>query len=337
MLRGIESTDILLSPVHEVVCATAVEPLLGLRRERKRAAAATAPSIFRAALEQCIEQLSVVRGDILHRRHVLIAPFNLEAANASICQCFKVFALVVVLHAQHVLVVRHDAPEAVLHRVGQAAFLRAVAAVGAAAGVRMANEALAAVGHAQRTVDEELEFRFLHFRGDGADLLQGEFACQYQLREPGILQEPRLLWGANVGLGAGMQLDGRQVQFQQAHVLNNQGIHAGFVELPGLAPRRFQFVIPQDGVHRHEDAGPEAMGVLSQARNFCYRVARLVAGAHGRAANVDGVRAMVDSLDADIGISGGGEQFQVRVPGGQSFSHLPSTENTSSKLPGEWL
>jgi len=46
---------------------------------------------------------------------------------------------------------------------------------------------------------------------------------------------------------------------------------------------------------------------------------------------------MVDGLNADIGISGGGEQFQVRMPGEHPFGHLPSTENTSSKLPGEWL
>ena len=55
------------------------------------------------------------------------------------------------------------------------------------------------------------------------------------------------------------------------------------------------------------------------------------------------VNSMIDgdeivSFDyADISIAGRGEQFQVRVPGGQSFGHLPSTENTSSKLPGEWL
>ena len=153
--------------------------------------------------------MAVVRGDILHRRHVLVAPFNLEAANAGIGQRFKVLALVVILNAQHMLVMRHDAPEAVLHRVRQATFLRTVAAVGTPAGVRMANETLAAVGHAQRAMDEELQFRLLHFRGDGADLLQGEFARQYQLREPCVLQEPGLFGRANVSLGAGMQLDGR--------------------------------------------------------------------------------------------------------------------------------
>ena len=107
--------------------------------------------------------------------------------------------------------------------------------------------------------------------------------------------------------------------------------------MPSQAPRWLQFVVAQNGIHGDEDAGPEAVGVLSQTRNFRYRVACLVAGAHGGAANIDGVRAMVDSLDADISIAGRGEQFQVRVPGGQSFGHLPSTENTSSRLPGEWL
>jgi hypothetical protein len=85
---------------------------------------------------------------------------------------------------QHVLVVRHEAALVVGHLVGQAAGLAAVAAVGAAAGVGMADVALAAVGHAQRAVDEELEVQRW---GGGArmarDLLQRQLARQHDLRQ----------------------------------------------------------------------------------------------------------------------------------------------------------
>ena len=121
--------------------------------------------------------------------------------------------------SEHVLVVRHDAAGRIEHVEGLAALLAAGAAVGAAARHRMADEALAAVGHAQRAVDEELQMRVLHLGLDGADLLQVQLAGQHHLAETDVLQEARLLGRADVGLGAGVELDGRQVELQQAPYL----------------------------------------------------------------------------------------------------------------------
>jgi hypothetical protein len=73
-------------------------------------------------------------------------------------------------------------------------------------------------------------------------------------REAHVLQEARLLGRADVGLGAGVQLDRRQVQLQQAHVLHDQRVGAGVVELPGQLARALQLVVAQDGVERDEDA-----------------------------------------------------------------------------------
>ena len=209
------------------------------------------------------------------------------------------------------LVVGDDAALRVGHRVGQAAFLAAAAAVGAAAGVGMADETLAAVGHAQGAVHEELQRGPLYLLADGNDLLQVQLAGQHHLREADVLQKARLLGRADVGLGAGVQLHGRQVQLQQAHVLHDQGIDTGVVQLPGLPAGALQLVVTQDGVHRDEDARIEAVGMLHQPRDVFDGVGRLVARAEARAADVDGVGAMVDGLDADVGIAGGGEQFEA--------------------------
>jgi hypothetical protein len=78
---------------------------------------------------------------------------------------------------------------------------------------------------------------------------------------PGIWPFPR----ADIALGTGMQLNRRQVHLQQAHVLHDQRIDAGFVQLPDLLARRFQLSIMQDGIERNEDARTVAVGKLHQA------------------------------------------------------------------------
>ncbi len=212
---------------------------------------------------------------------------------------------------------RDEAALGVCHLVGQAAGLAAVAAVGAAAGVGVADVALAAVGHAQRAVDEELDVgapRRIHWPQrlvDGGDLLQRQFARQHDLRQAHVLQKARFLGRADVGLGAGVQLDGRQVDFQQAHVLDDQRVGTGVVHLPGHLARGLQLVVAQDGVQGDEDAAVEAVRVLHQALDVADVVARTGARAKGRAADVDGIGAVVDGFDADVGIARGREQFEL--------------------------
>ena len=49
------------------------------------------------------------------------------------------------------------------------------------------------------------------------------------------------------------------------------------------------------------------------------RATGLVARAEGRAADVDGIGTVVDGLDADVGITGGGEEFEKRSGGHARF------------------
>ena len=125
------------------------------------------------------------------------------------------------------------------------------------------------------------------------------------------MQKTRFLGRADVGLRAGMQLDGRQVQFQQAHVLNDQRVGAGVVDLPGHVARALQLIVAQDGVERDEDAAAKAVRVFDQAIQVADVVARRGACAKGRAADVDGIGAVVNGRDADVGVAGGGQQFKL--------------------------
>ena len=178
--------------------------------------------------------------------------------------------------------------------------------VSAAARLRMADVALAAVGHAERAVDEELDVgaagrihraqRFVDCR----NLLHRQLACQHDLREACVLQKARFFGRADVGLGAGVQLDRGQVDFEQAHVLDDQCVRARLIHLPGHLARGLQFVVAQDGVERDEDAAVEAVRVLHQALDVADVVARASPCAEGGAPDVDGVGAVVDGFDANV-------------------------------------
>ena len=63
--------------------------------------------------------------------------------------------------------------------IGQAARLRALAPVGRAAAPGLRAEALAAVGHAERSVHEDLHLQVAHVRGDAADLRERELSTQH--------------------------------------------------------------------------------------------------------------------------------------------------------------
>ena len=136
-------------------------------------------------------------------------------------------------------------------------------------------------------------------------------ALDHDPREADVLQEARLLRGADVGLGAGMQLDRRQVELQQPHVLDDQHVGAGVVDIPGHAARRLQLVVAQDGVVRDEDAGAETVRMPDQPLDLTHVVAGRSAGAEGWPADVDGVGAVVHGFDADVGVARGGEQFEL--------------------------
>ena len=97
---------------------------------------------------------------------------------------------------------------------------------------------------------------------------------------------------------------------QQSHVLHDQRVHARVVTVPGLLARGFQLGIVQDGVERDVDLRAEAVRVVHQFGDVLDRIARLVARAERRAADVDGVGAVQYGFAADGGGFGGGEEFE---------------------------
>ena len=331
--RRVEGADVDLALGDEVVGAATVEGLVRIGHEEVRGAAAGGAGQVRAVFEDGVEFATVVGGDVLHVAHVLVAPLDLERAHPGLDQCAQVGALVVVLHRQQVFLVGDDSAFFVLERVRQAAGLRAVATVGAAPGLRVGNVALAGEGHAQRTVDEELDGR-LGFVGDGADFLQIQLAGQHQLRETGLVEELGPGQGADVGLGAGMQLNRRNIQLHHPHVLHDQRIDPGVVQLVDQLARRLQLVVMQDGVDGGEDARVIAAGELHQLGDFADLVAGVVSRTEARPADVYGVGAMQDGLPGDLYVAGRAEQFQMVLGQGHGGSSLSGVARQGAHCSG---
>jgi hypothetical protein len=309
-LGRVEGADVGGPAVHEVVGGAPVEGLVGQGLEQEGAATGGGARVLGRVLHDAVEDQAVVGGDVLDVGHVLVAAFDLEAADARVGQGADVGALVVVLHGQQVLVAGHQVAVLVRQVVGQAAGLGALAAVGAAPGVGVADVALPREGHAQGAVDEELQGAV----GGGGhlfDLAEGHLPRQHDLRKAHVLQEARLFGVADVGLGAGVELDGGQVEFKQAHVLDDQGVGAGFVELADQGGGAVELGIVEDGVAGDEDPRPEAMGMACQALDVGHRVLGIGPRAEGRASDVDGVGAVIDRLDADVRSAGRGEEFEL--------------------------
>ncbi len=314
-LGRVEGADVDMALVHEIVGRTAIEGLFRLRREQEGAAPRRAALVRRKAGQNRVELLPVVRRDVLHVGQVLQPTLDLERADAGRDQRAQVGALVVVLQGQQVLVLGDDLTVLIGERVGQAAGLRAVAAVGAAPGLRVADVAQAAVADAQRAVDEELK-RGRGVFGDLADLFQRQLACQHHLRETDGFEKTRLLDRADVGLRAGVQFDRRQIEFKQAHVLHDQRVGAGFVNLPDEAARFFQFLVLEDRVQRDQYACVVAMREGCEPLDVADGIAGIGARAESRAADIHRVGAMNDRFHAEIGVFCRGEQFEC-----VSFGH----------------
>ena len=141
--------------------------------------------------------------------------------------------------------------------------------------------------------------------------MQVQFPRQHDLRKSNLVQKHGFFDSTNVGLRTGMQLDRRQVHFQQAHVLHNQRVGAGVIQLPYQFPCGFQLVVVQDGVERNENLRIVLMRVGRQPRDVGHRIFGTGTGAKRGPADVDRICPVIHGFDADVGIPGGGKQFEI--------------------------
>ena len=135
--------------------------------------------------------------------------------------------------------------------IRQAAVLSAFTAVGTASGHGLADVALTAVTHAQGAVHEAFELHVRMFM-DFTYLVQREFTSQHNARKSHILQKFHFFHSPVVGLRAGMKFYGRQIELQNAHILNNQRIGANFIQLSYKLLSFGKLFVGQNSIQRHQ-------------------------------------------------------------------------------------
>ncbi len=100
-----------------------MESLVGGGNKEVLGAAGRAARQTAAILNDGIEHLTVMGGDVLHVAHVFVTSFNFEGLHARVDQCPQVGRLVVVFHRQKVFFESDHAPLIVFQRIRQTAGL----------------------------------------------------------------------------------------------------------------------------------------------------------------------------------------------------------------------
>ena len=199
------------------------------------------------------------------------------------------------------------------------AHVRTAAAVAAAAEDVGGEEAQAAVGVAERAVDEGLGLDVGHGGDDLADLVQRQLARERDAGEPEVAQGLDALPVVNGHLRAGVEPELREVlvdSSKDAQVLDDHGVHADVGHGREQLHQGLQLVLQDQRVDggEHLAAGLERVGVGGDRVRLLEReVGRLGAGGEALEAEVDGVRPVVERRAGGIGAAGGRHQLGAPV------------------------
>ena len=189
----------------------------------------------------------------------------------------------------------------------QAARLAARSAVAAALGHRPREEAAAAVPHADRTVHETLHLG-RRCGADRPDFVERQRPFENHAREPRLAQESGTFRRAVRHLRRGMELH-RKIHPPISHILDDQGVDPRGDQFAGLCLGRFQFAVPQQRVERRVDPHAVTVGIFDHAGDLLRRVPGRLPRTETRAADIDGIGAVIHSRDGRSVIFGRCEQF----------------------------
>ena len=259
-------------------------------------------------------------------------PLNLEAGDAGGDEFGHLLHRHQVLRREQILGIAEIVLLAVEDEVvGQAAGLRALAAVGAAAAPGLARETLAAVGDAEGAMHKDLD---LHGRGGGDlfDLGDGEFACEHHPLHAQAGGPGAALRGGDGHLRGAVDGElGRKLTHEAYHagILDDDRIDAGVGHHADPVGDGRELVVEDEGVEGHKAlhaAGVEGLHHLGEL--FGREVGGAGAGGEVGEAEVDGVGARLDG-GAELGPAPDrGEEFGLEGAG-----HRGSHDGSAAAIP----
>ena len=141
------------------------------------------------------------------------------------------------------------------------------------------------------------------------DLLDGELASEDDLAETDILPEQHLFWRAIVALSTGMQFDWRHIGIEESHILNDEGVDSGVIEIPSELACRLDLGIGEKSVHGDVDAGTINMSQTDDITDVVDAIGGGMPSTETRGADIDGIGAMQDGGACALKILGWCKQF----------------------------
>ena len=186
------------------------------------------------ARREAIEERTIPvrhRGDVLG---TLLAPLHLEARHSGVGDVGEMIRRREITGRDEEPAIQLDAGVHVIEDVVLAARLRARSAIRAPLGDHPGHEALAAVGDAQRAVDERLEAQFRHGRLDGANVAEGVLACEHHAIDAELAHDARAAHVVHGHLRGTVHLEARIRLLHKANepdVLHDGGVHAAIDRL----------------------------------------------------------------------------------------------------------
>ena len=145
------------------------------------------------------------------------------------------------------------------------------------------------------------------------NLLKIQLASEHDLTKANVGEKLGFFYAADIALRTGVQLDGRNVQLQNPHILHDQRIDARIIKAGNQLLGGFQLIIMQNGIERNEDFGTKAMGKRHQLSNILQTVAGVMAGAKTGSTNIDGVCAVENRFAGNRRIACRTEEFKMSV------------------------
>ena len=223
-------------------------------------------------------------------------------------------AAVQITKREHMFLVQELPFVLVQHIIGEAAHLRALAAVGTASADRFTEVTRAGIADAERAVNKSLQ-RHRCMLADMLHLGITEFASQHHLGKAHVLQLLHTTQVPHIALSGSVQHVLKATHLQQntgkAQVLNKDSIHAYLAERAGQTNSLVHFIVTKERIESSEHACTEDMRVAAKLGYVLETISRGFARTESRAADIDGIRARVNGHASHLQVFGRGQQFDV--------------------------
>ena len=311
--------------MQEIVGEAAVERFFQVGSECVSAPSLRGTAVFAGmTVDDLIEPLAVGRHHILHVGDILQPPLNLHRAGTGLHQFLQRVNAAHILQRQQMTALLYRTAVGILQVELQPAELRAGTPVGTTMEAIFRRIANARITDAQSSVNKHFQLHIGHRLVNRANILHRQLTCQHHSAKAQRAQPLHFFHRPIVGLCGGMHAERRMengelrtsigrkpgaTDRKNAHVLHEDGIHAGVGQAVDQLLRSLHLIVVDNGVDRYIHLGPKPMGITAQLTNIVHRIAGSHTGTEALCSDVDGIGSMLDGSYAAFQILGRGQQF----------------------------